>query len=319
MNYTNERSTLPPEGHIPIERHISLPILQRGEVIGLIQVANKERDYTEDDLGLLKTLGDSIAPVLDARLTTNRQERFRNQAEEQLKQSNDNLARSNEELEQFAYVASHDLQEPLRMVASYVQLLERRYKDKLDQDAIDFIHYAVDGATRMKTLINDLLMYSRVGTRGKSFEKINLSSVVKETIGTLKHLIDENMANVTCGDLPEVWADKGQMGQLFQNLIQNAIKYRGDAAPDIQISAVEENDEWRFSVTDNGQGIDPQFFDRIFIIFQQLQSKGADTGNGIGLAVCKKIVERHKGRIWLASELGKGTTFYFTLPREINS
>jgi light-regulated signal transduction histidine kinase (bacteriophytochrome) len=143
--------------------------------------------------------------------------------------------------------------------------------------------------------------------------------VINKTIGTLKHLIDENMANVTCGDLPEVWADKGQMGQLFQNLIQNAIKYRSDAAPDIQISAVEENDEWRFSVTDNGQGIDPQFFDRIFIIFQQLQSKGADTGNGIGLAVCKKIVERHKGRIWLASELGKGTTFYFTLPREINS
>ena len=237
-------------------------------------------------------------------------------ADIKLRETLKNLERSNRELEQFAYVASHDLQEPLRMVASYVQLLERRYKDKLDDSARDFINYAVDGANRMKTLINDLLAYSRVETRGKPHERTDMSLVLGETIVSLKTMIEENQAIITNDELPDVWGDKGQIRQLLQNLIANAIKFSGENLPHVHLSAKEIEAEWVFSVKDNGIGIDPQFFDRIFTIFQRLHAKGDYTGTGIGLSICKRIVERHGGRIWLTSEPGKGSTFYFTVPRE---
>jgi light-regulated signal transduction histidine kinase (bacteriophytochrome) len=223
------------------------------------------------------------------------------------------LERSNQELQRFAYVASHDLQEPLRMVTSYVQLLQHRYRDQLDEDAQDFIAYAVDGAMRMKALIQGLLAYSRVGTSGKPFESIDSHDILDGTLLNLKMAIEESDAVVTHDPLPIVTADRTQLGQVFQNLIGNAIKFRGPDRPEIHIGAERQNGKWIFAVRDNGIGIDPQYADRIFIIFQRLHTQEEYPGTGIGLAVCKRIVERHGGRIWVDSEPGQGSTFYFTV------
>ena len=226
-----------------------------------------------------------------------------------------NLERSNQDLEQFAYVASHDLQEPLRMISSYTQLLARRYKGKLDQDADDFIGYTVDGASRMQQLINDLLAFSRVGTRGKPLEPISSQAALDLALENLQTAIEESHAQVTQDTLPGVLADDLQLMQLFQNLIGNAIKFQGDKPPCIHIGVEDAEKEWVFTVQDNGIGIDPQYFERIFIIFQRLNKRDQFPGTGIGLAICKKIVQRHGGRIWADSKPGLGSTFYFTLPK----
>lgn len=203
------------------------------------------------------------------------------------------------------------------MVASYTQLLARRYQGKLDQDADEFIAYAVDGAKRMQALINDLLIYSRVGTQRREFERTDLGEVVDHVIADLALAIEEAHATVTRGDLPTVLADSVQMGQLFQNLISNAIKFRGSADPDVRITAERDGDQWRLAVRDNGIGIAPEFSDRIFGIFQRLHTRTEYPGTGIGLAICKKIVERHGGQIWVESQPGEGATFYFTLPARL--
>jgi two-component system, chemotaxis family, sensor kinase Cph1 len=224
------------------------------------------------------------------------------------------LEYSNSELERFAYVASHDLQEPLRMVTSYLQLLERRYKDKLDGDALEFINYAVDGSNRMKTLINDLLAYSRVGTRGKEFAFTDCEELLARVLANLQTSIKENEAKVTHDPLPRVMADEVQLESLFQNLIGNAIKFHGGKTPRIHVGVMKDEKNWVFSISDNGIGIDPQYFERIFIIFQRLHNREDYPGTGIGLAISKRIVERHGGRIWIESQPQKGSTFFFTLP-----
>ena len=235
-------------------------------------------------------------------------------AEEMLKQIMGELVRSNTELERFAYVASHDLQEPLRMVASYTQLLARRYKGKLDSDADEFIGYAVDGATRMQQLINALLDYSRISTRAKPFAPTDIEEILSQAITNLRASIKENNAVVTYDHLPIINADSTQMVQLFQKRVGNAIKCHSEKQPEVHIGVERNGTEWIFSVRDNGIGIDPQYFDRIFVVFQRLHSRNEYPGTGIGLAICKKIIERHKGRIWVESQPGKGATFYFTIP-----
>jgi two-component system, chemotaxis family, sensor kinase Cph1 len=237
----------------------------------------------------------------------------RKQAEEELRKLTEDLKRSNEDLQQFAYAASHDLQEPLRVVAGFVKLLEKRYKDKLDEKAHEFIEYSVDGVNRMQLLIKDLLEYSQVGTKGKTFKPINCSVALEQAVYNLHTAIEESGTELTYELLPTVNANTPQISRLFQNLIGNAIKFRGEN-PKIHVSAERKGQEWAFSVRDNGIGIDPKFKDRVFVVFQRLHTRKEYSGTGIGLAICKKIVERHGGRIWVESEPGKGSTFFFTLP-----
>lgn len=227
---------------------------------------------------------------------------------------NIDLERSNKELEQFAYVASHDLQEPLRMVSSYMQLLESRYKDKLDADAQEFIGYAVDGALRMQRLIQDLLAFSRVGTRGKAPVPVDAGLALRVATTNLKMRIEETGANIEAMDLPQVLADKDQFVQVFQNLLGNAMKFSGEKKPEIHVSVQESGGFAQFTVRDNGIGFDQKHNDRIFVLFQRLNTRDKYEGTGIGLAICKKIVERHGGRIWADSQLGKGSAFHFTFP-----
>jgi PAS domain S-box-containing protein len=229
------------------------------------------------------------------------------------------LRRSNEELQQFAYIASHDLQEPLRMVASYLELLEKRYGDELDDDAHDFIAFAVDGAMRMKTLISDLLAYSRLESRQGEFEQFNLGIELNNVRDNLRLTIEETGALITTDELPTITADKAQVSQLFQNLVSNALKFKSpDRPPEIHIGAECINGEWRFSLSDNGIGIESDYLDRIFVIFQRLHTKAEYPGTGIGLAICKRVIDHHGGRIWVDSQPGKGTTFYFTIPADID-
>jgi PAS domain S-box-containing protein len=239
----------------------------------------------------------------------------RKEFEAKLLRTVDELRRSNEELGQFAYIASHDLQEPLRMVASYTQLLSKRYAGKLDKDADEFIAFAVDGANRMQRLIQDLLTYSRIGTQGKDLQPTSSEVALQQAVANLGGTIEDHNAEVTHDALPSVLADEGQLVQLFQNLLGNAIKYQGKGVPHIHVSAVEQSDaKWSFSVRDDGIGIEPQYFERIFGMFQRLHRREEFEGTGIGLAICKKIVERHGGTISVDSSLGHGSTFNFVLP-----
>lgn len=238
----------------------------------------------------------------------------RNNAEEQIARQAKELTRSNAELEQFAYVASHDLQEPLRMVASYTELIAKRYKGKLDAEADEFISYAVDGANRMRALINDLLVYSRMGTGGKEFAPTSMQTVLDEALSNLQVTIRESGAEITHNAMPTVMADGSQLVQVLQNLIGNAITFRRESPPRVHIAAERRGDEWVLSVRDNGIGIDSKYFHRLFTMFQRLHARNEYPGTGIGLAIVKKIVERHLGRVWVESQPGQGSTFNFTIP-----
>jgi light-regulated signal transduction histidine kinase (bacteriophytochrome) len=255
---------------------------------------------------------DSLGAVAGLRCTMLDITELRRQ-EELLKRQAADLARSNAELEQFAYVASHDLQEPLRMVASFTQLLAKRYAGRLDAKADEYIGYTVGGAKRMQQLIGDLLALSRVGTNGGEFRDVPLSKVMSDVLLNLGPAVQESGAAVVHDSLPTVLADRGQMTQLLQNLIGNAIKFRNAQLPQVHISAEEAGDKWIVSVRDNGIGIAPEHAERVFQIFQRLHTRDQYPGTGIGLAVCRKIVERHGGKIWLDSTPGGGTTFHFTL------
>lgn len=250
---------------------------------------------------------------------------------ERLKQLTEKLISSNAELEQFAYIASHDLQEPLRKIKNFAELFARRYERQLDEKADEFIHYITDGAERMQRLINGLLAYSRITSRKKTFEKVNFNQLVEHTVNMIQLKMEETQTVLTVDKLPTLLADSTQMGQVFQNLILNAIKFRGKNSPHIHISAEEITEKrlsdsntdsanqdrkaWRFSLMDNGIGIAPKKYERIFILFQRLNARTEYPGEGMGLAICKKIVERHGGRIWVESKgKGMGSTFYFTLP-----
>jgi len=259
--------------------------------------------FDATDLKILEGVAQNAALAIEnARLV----ERLESQAEE--------LRRSNSELEKFAYVASHDLQEPLRTVASYVQLLSRRYQGRLGSDADEFIGYAVQGVLRMQTLIQDLLTYSRAGHAAEGFAAVDTEAALGEAVGNLATAIAESHAAVTNDRLPIVVGDRAQLAQLFQNLVGNAVKFRGEAPPQVHVSAQHNGAGWRFSVRDNGIGIDPKYADRLFVLFQRLHPQEQYAGTGIGLAICKKIVERHGGRIWVESAPEQGATFYFTLP-----
>jgi signal transduction histidine kinase len=303
-----------PSHHPTMRSFLGVSIRTRERVFGRIYLTEKEGadEFTKLDEEIIIALAAHAGKAIDQTLLLQQVQR----AESELRDLNEELIRSNADLQQFAYVASHDLQEPLRMVASYTQLLAKRYKGKLDADADEFIAYAVDGATRMQRLINDLLSYSRVTSQGKEFEQVDCDLLLDGVLSTLRLTIEENRAIVTHDALPKVTADGGQLGQLFQNLVSNAIKFHGAEPPRVHISAERRNHEWLFSVRDNGIGVDPQYADRIFVIFQRLHDREEYPGTGIGLALCKKIVERHGGHIWVESQPGRGATFLFTIPIE---
>jgi PAS domain S-box-containing protein len=286
--------------------------LQQGYWEG--ELTRRRKDGTEIVVAVLWTLRRDEKGRPSAILEVSNDITDRKRAEESLQRTAEELRRSNSDLEQFAYVASHDLQEPLRMVAGFVQLLQRQYASRLDADADKYIDFAVDGAKRMQTLINDLLAYSRVGTRGQERAPTDSAAALDCALANLRSSIDETAARITHGELPTVRADQVQLVQLFQNLVGNALKFRGQSPPKIHVDATRQDDHWRFSVSDNGIGIDPQFQQRIFLIFQRLHTREHYPGTGIGLAICKKIVDRHGGRIWVESQAGRGATFYFTFP-----
>ncbi len=271
-------------------------------------------DFNADRLRLVDTQKALLNILDDLNQSNEELKRARDVLEIRVKERTAELARSNAELEQFAYIASHDLQEPLRMISSYVQLLEKRYKGKLDQDADDFISYASDGALRMQRLINDLLAYSRVGTRGKNFEKVDLEAALAQALENLHLAVKEKKAIVTHDPLPSAYGDSGQLTQVFQNLIDNAIKFAREQPPTVHITAEIEGGECFCSVKDHGIGIASEFLNKLFMLFQRLHTRKEYLGTGIGLAICKRIIERHGGKIWVESNPNEGSTFYFTIP-----
>ena len=280
------------------------PIWVGQELFGVMELSTRGIEPPDDALNdMLANVGTQTGLLIE-----------RTRAEEEVRRTSANLQRSNTELQQFAHVASHDLFEPLRMITSYLQILERHSRDKLDERAREFIGFALDGAKRMDALIRDLLAYSRVDAHGTSLAPMDLEQVLDAAIANLKIAIEESGAVITHEPLPRVRADAVQMTQLFQNLIGNAIKFRGAAPPRIHVGAHRSDGEWLFSIRDNGIGIDPKYFERVFVIFQRLHTRREYAGTGMGLAICKKIVERHGGRIWVESTPGEGSTFFFTLP-----
>jgi PAS domain S-box-containing protein len=303
------RSSGTPKGHLPIHSFLSVPVLIGQELAGQIALANPARDYTERDLVLVERMASLYAIALQ-----------RIQVDKEIQQYAADLERSNQELEQFGFVISHDLQEPVRVVQGYLDLLKRRCSDELDDKATLYLDYAVDGAERMQQMIDALLDLSRVETRGKPFTRTDAGAVLERTLGLLARAIQDAGAKVTHTKLPTVMADEGQLAQVFQNLITNALKFRReDVPPRIHVAAEEQEDTWALSISDNGIGLDPAQADRIFEIFQRLHTAEEYPGLGIGLALCKRIVARHGGRIWVETTPGEGSTFTFTLPKHLNT
>ena len=291
----------------------AFPIPVGGKFYGVMEFFGREvRPRDERILEIARTVGHQIGQFIARKQA----EAALQEANEQLTVKAQQLSRSNAELEQFAYVASHDLQEPLRMIASYTQLILRRYGDRFDGDAREFMDFIVDGATRMKQLIEDLLAYSRVGTHGKAFRPTDSGAAVQKALANLRVAIESSTGTVTHDPLPTINADEFQLVQLFQNLIGNALKFKGAETPRVHISVNEQADTWTFGVKDNGIGIDGEYFDRIFMVFQRLHSRTDYPGTGIGLAICKKVVDRHGGRLWIESGVGSGSTFWFTVPKK---
>jgi PAS domain S-box-containing protein len=296
-----------------------------GKVVGTMGISHDITERKRNELAL-QTYRQHLEGLVEARTAELRQANeqlhrdiaARELAEKELATRARELARSNADLEQFAYVASHDLQEPLRVVASYTQLLARRYKGKLDTDADEFIAFAVDGVNRMKQLIEDLLAYSRVTRKGLAFEPVDAGACYERVLANLEKAVQESGARVTSDVLPTAIASAAQLDQVFQNLIANAIKYRGSLPPEIHVSAKRDEAFWVFAVQDNGLGIEPKYFDRIFQMFQRLHTRAEYAGTGIGLALCRKIVEHHGGKIWIQSQPGVGSTFFFSLPAIID-
>jgi signal transduction histidine kinase len=279
-----------------------------GDVTAVECIRQGATDYVLKD-GLAR-----LPEVIRRALAEKHERGLRHQAENDLARKVEELARSNADLEQFAYVASHDLQEPLRMVTAYTQLLAERYHGRLDENADKFIGYATEGAQRMQVLIQDLLAFSRVGRNGPGAGNVDCNAVLQEVAQTLATAVQESGATVTHAELPTVWADRTQVAQLLQNLIGNAIKFRGKEAPVISVQAEKAGQQWRFSVSDNGIGIEAEHAKNIFVVFQRLHARSEYPGNGIGLAICKKIVEHYGGKIWMESQPGRGSAFKFTLP-----
>jgi PAS domain S-box-containing protein len=279
------------------------------ELLEQLQVSSEELNASNEELQAtteeLKTTNEELQLQMD----------FEVEAKRELEEIASKLKISNKELEQFAYVASHDLQEPLRMVTSFTQLLERRYKDKLDVDADEYIGFIVEGSKRMKYLIDDLLEFSRLNTQNREFESVLLKITLEDVLRNLTATIKENNVQISHDPLPTILGDHSQINQLLQNLIANAIKFHGDERPKVHISAEESGNEWIISVNDKGIGIDPDHQEQIFRIFKRLHTREEYAGTGIGLAICKRIIDKHNGKIWVESELGKGSTFFFTIPK----
>jgi signal transduction histidine kinase len=283
----------------------AFPVLVQGQVVAVLEFFSQRVEEPDEELlTVMANVGAQLGQVVE-----------RTRAQQEIARKTEDLARSNAELEQFAYVASHDLQEPLRMVASFTQLLARRYQGKLDAEAEEFIGFAVDGAQRMQTLILDLLSYSRLSIKGQAPQRIDAASACEAALSQLRQSIKEKNAIVTVEPLPTVVGYSTQLTQLFQNLIGNALKYCNRQQPEVHVSAAANPDHWVFSVRDNGIGIEPQYFERIFQMFKRLHTREQYSGTGIGLALCKKIVARHRGQIWVESQPGQGSNFHFTIPR----
>lgn len=321
-----------PIGHPPINSFLGVPLKQEGKTIGMIALANKKGGYNDKDREDIESLSVAfVEALMRQKAETHKQELLEKEQElrEELQSSNEELRKiqdelektidklevSNRDLEQFAYVASHDLQEPLRMVSSFTQLLERRYKNQLDENADEYIEFIVDGAKRMKDLINDLLAFSRLNTERREFEPVNMETSLNRVFSYFETSIQETKAKITHDPLPTIMGDPSQITQLFQNLISNAIKFHGKEQLQIHISTHKSGKRWVVGVSDNGIGINQDHQKKIFDIFKRLHTREEYDGTGIGLAICKKIVERHGGKIWVESKPGKGSTFYFTIPQ----
>jgi signal transduction histidine kinase len=300
---------------------ISRPIKRLTEGAAAIGSGNLDLKLAinqKDEIGRLsrsfEKMTRDLKSITASRDELNKEIDIRKKAETALLKTAEDLARSNKDLEQFAYVASHDLQEPLRAVAGFMGLLKKQFGDAMNETAKEYMDFAVEGAERMQRLIDDLLAYSRVGTKGRKFAMFPMKESFDDAMKNLKIAIDEANAVVTRGDMPEIYGDASQMTQMLQNLIGNAIKFHGPNRPEINVIALRKDGHWQISVADNGIGIEPQYFERIFLIFQRLHGRTQYKGTGIGLAVCKRIVERHGGKIWVESKPNEGTVFYFTIP-----